>query len=606
MRTAVVIVVVAMVAVSAFADPQAKAFVQRQTVPIRSPFLFFIEASGSDVGEPQIPEVPGLNINKQASNSSSGTQISIVGRRTTTVNTRRLGYYAQATVAGPITIPKIAVLIDGQTVYTDPITLNVIDHAGGSQQAVPEPQVGTPAGNNPAAAARGPHKDPTWEDVVYVDSDVSRRTVYQGEAVLLSLRVWKLGVAGLTIGSYRGQQLKFPSTDGFYATALDSIQENKERNGFPYEVTVYRQLLYPTTDGNLTIGSWHWEGVGQTGGFFNGQQKEFAFDTPPISITVKPLPDRPPDFSGAVGSFKIQATLANTQLMQGVPAQFVVSVSGTGNPDALNTIALPKIENVQISDPEKNAKPIEANGSVTFSKTFIYAITPLAAGTLVIPEISLCYFDPGEEHYKTEKTSPISVPVVLSSEQNGPRVVVAPNELPTKNALKITGEDIVPIVMSAGHLVPSRNGGTTAGAFVTIPVFAYCGLAVFMRRRRRFEQDTGFARGYLAKSKGRKRLSAVAGAPEPSDELYKAVAGYIADKFNVPEGGVTSGDVKRLFEERGVDGELVEGFTQILKACERARYAGVRLSGDEVTALTDAAVVAMDRLDSQMKRRPAR
>lgn len=606
MRIAVVTAVIATVAVSALAEPQAKAFVQRQTVPIRSPFLFYIEASGADVGEPQIPEVAGLNINKQASSTSSGTQISIVGRRTSTVNTRRLGYYAQATAAGPVTIPKIAVPIDGQTVYTDPITINVIDRTAGGQQTAPEPQVGTQVSNNPTAASQGSRRDPTWDDAVYVDSDVSRRTVYQGEAVLLSLRIWKLRVNGLEVGNYRGQQLKFPSTDGFYATPLDAIQDNKERNGFPYEVTVYRQLLYPTTDGSLTIGSWHWEGVGQMGGFFNAQQKEFSFDTPPISITVKPLPDRPPDFSGAVGSFKIQATLANTQLMQGVPAQFVVSVSGTGNPDALNTITLPKIENVQISDPEKNVKPIETNGNVSFGKTFTYAITPLAAGTLVIPEIALCYFDPSEEQYKTEKTQPISVPVVLSAEQNAPRVVVAPNELPTKSKLNIIGEDIVPIVMSAGHLTPSRNGGTAAAALMGIPVFAYCGLALFMRRRRRFEQDTGFARGYLAKSKGRKRLVAVANAAAPSDELYRAVAGYIADKFNVPEGGVTSGDVKRLFEEGGVDGELVEGFTQILKACERARYAGVRLSNDEVMALTDAAVVAMDRLDSQMKRRPAR
>jgi hypothetical protein len=298
--------------------------------------------------------------------------------------------------------------------------------------------------------------------------------------------------------------------------------------------------------------------------------------------------------------------LANTQLMQGLPAQFVVTVSGTGNPDALNTISLPKIENAQISDPEKNVKPVETNGVISFQKTFTYAITPLAAGTLVIPEISLCYFDPGEEQYKTEKTTPISVPVVLSVEQNAPRVVVAPDELAAKNALNIIGEDIVPILMSAGRLGPSRNGGMTAGALIAVPVLAYGGLALLMRRRRRFEHDSGFARGYLAKSKGRKRLSAVANAADPSDELYKAVAGYIADKFNIPEGGVTSGDVKSLFEERGIDGELVEGFTQILKACERARYAGARLSGDEVSALTDAAAVAMDRLDSRMKRRSAR
>ncbi len=601
MRAALCIAAVALTALAAVAEPQVNAYVQRQTVAVRSPFLFFIEASGSNVGDPQIPNVDGLNINKQATNTSSGTQISIVGSRSTTISTRRLGYYAQPTRVGKITIPPIAVPIDGQTVYTKPITINVVDRAGG-QQPVPEPQQGVPVGATPPAtsAQRG---DPTWDDAVFVESDVSRRTVYQGEAVLLSLRIWKLDSPGLQVGTYRGQRFEFPTTEGFYAITLDQRQDRKERNGWSYDVTEFRQILYPTVSGDLTVGSWHWEGVGENAIGWRVQRQNFSFDTPPITVTVKPLPERPPDFSGAVGSFTIKAELPRTQLVQGVPAQFIVSVSGKGNSDALNAIPLPKIENVQISDPENSVKPVETGGLISFEKTFSYAITPLAAGSLQIPEIGFCYFDPEAESYKTERTAPITVPVVLSAEDTGPRVIVAPDGLSQAGAVNIIGEDIVSIIENPGRLRPSRASGATAAALVGAPALAYCGLALFMRRRRRFEDDTGFARDYSAKSKGRKRLRNIAQAAEPSEELYKAVAGYIADKFNVPEGGMTSGDVKQLFEERGIDGDLVEGFTRILKACERVRYAGVRLSDEEVGALTEAAVVAMDRLDDQMKRR---
>jgi hypothetical protein len=244
-----------------------------------------------------------------------------------------------------------------------------------------------------------------------------------------------------------------------------------------------------------------------------------------------------------------------------------------------------------------------AGGVVSFDKTFAYAITPLAAGTLEIPAINFCYFDPDAGAYKRESTRPISVPVVLSAEENVQRIVVAPEGLAERGGVDVIGEDIHPIVTSARGLRPTHASRATAAAVVGMPPFAYCGLMLIMRRRRRFEQDTGYARDHLARSKGRKRLRGVAQSGEPSEELYRAVAGYIADKFNIPEGGMTSGDVARLFAEHEVDNDLAEGFGRILKACERARYAGANLSADELTALIEAAVVAMDRLDHQVKRR---
>jgi len=600
MRSALFIAALMLAAPAAVAEPQVSIYVDPQTVTVRSPFLFFIEAGGSDVGDPQIPNVEGLNINKRAASTSSSMQVSIVGTRSTTVKTQRLGYYAQATRAGKITIPPIAVPIDGQTVYTKPITISVVDGVG-IRQPVAEPQGSAPAAR--PSTSPSPGSQPTWDDAAFIESKVSRRNVYQGEAVVLTLSLWALDVPGLQVGSYRGQKFEYPSSEGFYATTLDPQRSRKERNGWAYDVTEYCQVLYPTVSGELTIGPWHWEGGGEYTSGWRIQRHEFALDTPSITVTVNPLPERPADFSGAVGSFTIKAQLPRTQLIQGVPAQFIVTVSGTGNPDALNTIVLPKIANAQISDPEKDMKPKVAGGVVSFDKTFAYAVTPLAAGTFEIPAINFCYFDPDAGAYKRESTRPISVPVVLSAEENTQRVVVAPEGLAEKSGVDIIGEDIHPIVASARGLRPTHASRAATAAVVGMPAFAYCGLMLIMRRRRRFEQDTGYARDHLARSKGRKRLRGVAQSAEPFEELYRTVAGYIADKFNIPEGGMTSGDVARLFAEHEVDNDLAEGFGRILKACERARYAGTNLSADELTALIEAAVVAMDRLDSQVKRR---
>jgi hypothetical protein len=598
-------------AVTAWAEPQVNAYIQRQTVSVGKPFVFFIEASGGDVGAPDIPEVDGLNINKQASNTSSSTQINVVNGQMSTVNTRRLGFYAQAKRPGKITIPPIGVPIDGKTVYTKAIIVNAQDASGGptapdpqqqQQQQQPGAQAAMPVGAQ--RQQNNSSREPTWEDAAFIESDVSQRSAYQGEAIVLMLRVWALSVPGLQVGNYRGQQFQYPASDGFYATTLEPQKERRDRNGWSYEVTIYRQVLYPTKSGDLSIGAWHWEGVGQYGGGWTGQQKELAFDAPPIPVTVKPLPERPDDFSGAVGSFDISAELSHSQLVQGVPSQLIVKISGKGNPDALNSIVLPKIDNVQLSDPEKNVKPNEVGGAISFEKTFTYALTPLTAGALTIPEIPFCYFDPGAQGYQTKKTAPITVPVVLAAESSAPKIVVAPAELPTNGNVDIVGEDIVPIVSNPGRIRPVSAFGKLAPTFIILgPGFGCAAFGAFMRRRRRFEQDSGFARDYKAKTKGLKRLSGVAQSADPSDELYKAVAGYVADKFNIPEAAITSGDIAGLFGERGLDDDLREGFTRILKACERARYAGVRLSSDEISALIDAGAIAMDRLDEQLKRR---
>jgi hypothetical protein len=234
-------------------------------------------------------------------------------------------------------------------------------------------------------------------------------------------------------------------------------------------------------------------------------------------------------------------------------------------------------------------------------KSFSYTITPLQPGQMQIPAIAFRYFDPSTDAYEVGETSPFALQVT-PSEEGGERVLVTSGIPSEPGKVKVLGDDIQPLVQPDGDLGPAGPATGKAAAAVVAPPLAYTALALYMRRRRRFERDTGYAREYHAKSRGHKRLRHIADAPEPAEELYKALTGYIADKFNTAESGMTSDDARALLENHGADPELTRGICKILRSCERTRYGTGRLSPDEIGALTQAAANAIDRLAGELKK----
>ena len=591
-RMAIIGVVVA-TAAAAWAQPTAKAYVDRQTVGVGVLFALHVEANG-DIENVVFPDTPGLEIDSRNPSRSRQEQWQFGGGNRTRVLKIEAGYRCVAQQTGRITIGPIEVTVAGTVVRTEPVLLNVIDSG-----RVPAP-ARTPnrrqAQGAQNAAAEADQRQLTWDDAVFLESEVDKGEVYQGEPIALTLKMWKL--RGVRIGTSRGGE-EPPRAEGFYATSPVTDAVVMQHNGYPYEVTSISQTLYPTATGQLQVGQWHWEGSGSEGAFRS--QHALSVDAPAIDITVKPLPPRPADFSGAVGRLTFAAKLLSDRVIQGVPTTLIVSIRGRTNPDAIAAPKTPEIEGAFVSDPGKQVVEVDTPEGPGVEKNFSYAITPLEAGELHVPPLSFCYFDPVEEAYKTGSTQAFVIHVTPSLD-SGTRVLVSANAPSQPGVVTVLGEDILPLCAAPADLGRARGSGASVPAALATPVMAYCGLALFMRRRRRFERDTGFARDHHAKAIGHKRLRAVAHADVPADELYKAVARFIADKFDVAAGGMTSSDAERLLVEAGADSNLIEGFRRILRACERAQYGGAQLSEDEVGALTSAAANVMDTLDTLLRK----
>lgn len=598
MRSITWTAILVLVGLDAAAQPSVNLHVDRTTVQLNTPFTITIEASGRNVEDPEIPDVPGLEIEKYPSSTSSRTQVSINLTRSSVLRVRELGYTAVATRTGRVEVPRIPIRIDGQLLYTRPLHLTVVDTAVPRVVRPSYPMVEQVAG--PGRETTGEQKaDLTPDKLVFITSEVDKEEVFQGEPVLLQLRLWRLLADGVRIGARRSADFRYPETEGFYVTSSEPRAMRDEREGWPYEVMEYQQRLYPTATGALTIGAWHWEGTAQAQTRRGPRRWQYDLDTQPITITVKPLPQRPAGFSGAVGKFDFQARLSRSEVLQGVPIKLDLSITGQGNPNAIGEPELPRIEKAYVSDPAKKTEPLGDGGSVR--KTITYSITPLEPGEMTVPAITFCFFDPGSKKYETLTNGPYAVQVLASAEPDR-RVWVGRPVLNRDGSVDVLGEDIRGIVTDPGALRPRSASVPANVAVLMAPMLAYAGLALWVRRERRFERDVGFARDYHAKSRSRKRLKSVEQASDPSEELYRAVIGFIADKFNVSEAGMTSADVQELFSAEGVDNELDMTFTKILRACERARYGTAGLTQDELRALTHAALPAMDALERALKK----
>ncbi|MCP4641050.1 MAG: protein BatD [bacterium] len=593
----------ALTIILAAAGPKVVVEVDNVAIEVDKPFMIGVQASGTQVGDPILPQVDGLIIDPSPRRQED--RYTIVNSKMTQIRGR--GYVATITKPGPLTIPPFRVKIDGKMVESEPVTVRVGEAA--ALQA-PRPEVSdrpsVPAAE-PGEGYETPGPSPAGEDftlndAVFMTTEIDKREVYQGEPVVMTLKLW--AYEGVSI-SERPFTAEFPSTEGFYTipqTPQEIDAEVRERNGWRFRIYRQRQMLYPLQTGTIAIGGWNWTGVVTAKTDRGYERRRVSRSAPGLEVLVKPLLERPATFSGAVGAFEFAAELTETKVIQGAPTKLLVRVTGQGNPNAIGEPTLPEIPDAYVGPAEKETQshPTRDPAALTIERSFTYAITPVKEGILTIPALEFCYFDPRADSYVTKKAGPFSLEVLATPELQSRQVMDAGLGMEPE-AVDVVGQDIMPPITHPGPL--KRGNGFAFLPIllnIVLPPALYGALALVMARRRRFAGDTSFARSHRARARARKRLAAAAGAEEPADELYRAMTGFVADKFDVAEGGITSADAERLLTGGGASPDDTDNFLKVLRKCERARYGSEPLSPNEANALMHGAAGCIDGLDASL------
>lgn len=568
--------------------------VQSTRVTVGAPFALRVTAEGERVSRPVIPHADGLVINRTPASSGESVQIQFSGGQSVTVRKNEWIYYATPQRAGTLTLPAIEVLIDGVKHKSEAVTL----HAQAPATPPPpptQPQPGVTAQGQPAPGESGTASWP--EAAAFVESEVSKREVYQGEQVVLTLRIGQVLADGVQVVGPRNIQL--PSTEGFYSGQPRQQERRVRRQGYDYKVNEISQTIYPLRAGRLTIDSFSWmpaRAYRYVRGSLLREEAALNLRAPEIPIEVMPLPEPPPAFTGAVGRFRMSATLAANTAEQGEPVDLVLRVSGEGNPDAIGAPALPEMPWAHVAGPELDLA--ETGGGQNVIKTFRYTVTPLEAGRFEVPPIPFAYFEPNAGGYRSDQTAPLGIAVEPSA------LPLPPREPPTITAGTQT-DDIWSITHTAAHLRPPSGGAARNVAAVALPPVTWLGFFLYVRRRRRLESDPAYSRDLQARAAFRKRLNAMAHSDEPLQVLYRAMAGYLADKFNVEGAGITATEGAALLEQADTPPEIVQPLIRVMRGCERQLYADAKLSLEEAEALAHAADTHIGALEDHLRGRRA-
>ncbi len=183
---------------------------------------------------------------------------------------------------------------------------------------------------------------------------------------------------------------------------------SREVGSRPYEVHVFRRALFALSPGTVEIPAARLTYALPQGGSFFSREESFTMRSEAVRLTViePPRAGQPPEWSGAVGVYRVSATISGGQVKAGDPLVLTLRVEGQGNitmlprpPVALSWgTVIPGGERVSV-----DSAPATLRGA----KEFDWIVTPRSAGAQYIPPVRFAYFNPFARRYEIAESVPI-------------------------------------------------------------------------------------------------------------------------------------------------------------------------------------------------------
>ena len=535
------------------------------------------------------PSFKGLSVLSGPMTSQS-TSMSIINGKTSRSSTFGFTYILQADVEGTFNIGGASCTVDGKKITCPGFTITV---EKGTQQAQPQ-QPNAYGGNSrqQQAYAQPASSSNIDSKQLFARASISKSNPYQGEQVILTYKIY----TQVSLSQY--QIDKLPGNKGFWSEDLTkdgSVKQYSETvNGRNYQVAeIRRGALFGQESGKLTIEPLDLDVLAivqrqrrSTGSiwdlfddpFFNPTQAvEKHLSTNSLTVNVRPLPGGAPDgFNGAVGKFSAKSGVDTREVRANEAITYRLTISGSGN---LMLIDAPKLnfpKVFEVYDPQIDDKISRSNSGISGSRTFEWVLIPRSQGDYEIPAFDFAYFDPATGKYATSHVDAISVHI-NKGDPNAMKNVTS-----NKSNVKLLNSDINYIQTGATHFETLNQKHGVEWWFWTFLVLILGGAIVAILLGRRYQaqqQDIAGVRLRRATKEARKRLKKAAAHLYTGDdnsfyeEIYKAIWGCLADKYNIELSRLSSDTVHDCLVEKSVPEEQQQRIMKTLQDVDFARFA---------------------------------
>ena len=533
-------------------DSPISAEVDYTQISFEQELLLTVTIAGSlNTPEPNLPPIDWAKV-------SGPTRVPLLISVNNVTSSQVLNYYRlQPTRIGAQTIGPVTVEVGGQTYETEPIEVEVTRSGTGRISPRPAPTPIVLPGLSPADE----------QDAFLVSAEVDNPSPYVGQQVTYTFRY-------LSIFQYfawpRGYEP--PEFTGFWHRQDPRWQELSDIVGTRrYRGMEVNTLIFPAVEGTVTI-----EPSSITvppSRFRSGR----TLETNPVELEVRPMPNgAPDDFRGAVGDYKVAASITSGRVAANEPLTLALLITGRGNLEALRDPKMPEMPGWRSFDGESSANTQIADGELVGARSIERVYIPSAPGEFTIPPIPFSFFDPLAEEYRTVTTEPIPLTVAPSSGQEAPPL------LSDRDEVERLGSDIRHIKPAPGELRPSESPIT--GNFVyrlgwAAPLAAIAlaaGLKLYRGRRR----DPVISRRRAAYRNAMQAMD-LGGAASPADHAGTVLSAYLGDVLGQGVTGMTQAELAETLAEHGADEPLVRRVLDALSLSEDAKFApGIDPAGD--------------------------
>lgn len=554
---------------------------------------------------PQVPKNDDFDVVSTNQNQNQSSSITLAnGKMTQTVNITYLFYYViSPKKTGAFTFPALSCTVDGATYSTNPFAITV-----GKEQAQ-------------AQASE-----------VSASLTVSKKNLYKGEQALLTVRVAQKANAQVQLNEqgFGGMfdKLEKEMSKDFAASRLFTQLKGVHEvvNGERIFSVKAQYSLVPLSTGLLTIPGVPFayialKQVRSRGGdpfddffggnpFFGGgvQQVQRSVMSNGLSIQVSPLPPAPAGFTGAVGTFTMNASADPRQVPAGDPVTVSILFKGNTRPNSMPEITMPQLADCEVFPPEKHVSVDTTPNGIMCQKAYKYLVVPKQEGTTVIPALTWTYFDPVARVYKTLSSEPVTV--VVTKGKSGQ---ASQTRYLTQEEIRQVGQDIRYIKTGVTLKRQTDQPYKDLVFFVLFPLPFLIALFSFLYKvqSERYEKDSSLILRRQALRKANKVLASVSKqaskmpGPEFCAKLAEACEDFISHKFGFAATGKTLDEMKLELSGRGVQPSALELCVAFFESLDAYRFGMTTLDASYRIGLLEKAQKLIAELEKQKKGKPA-
>lgn len=547
--------------------------------------------------------------------SSSSIQI-INGKRSSSHQTT-FTYILIPKATGTFQLPAATALLSGDRISSTQASIQVVSDGASSSQSSGQKGGKSSGGGQTSSTGSGEISS----NDLFMRLSLSRTEVVIGEPITATLKIYqRANVVGF-------ENAKFPTFNGFWSQETyvpNNIEFKRESlDDKIYNTAVLRTyVLIPQQSGAITIDPAELvclvniRTVPSTSNslfdsFFQDEYRTIRkrVTTPAVKVKVNPLPaGQPASFGGGVGNFGISARLTTDNLKTHDAASLVITVSGRGNVALLEEPKVNFPPDFEVYDTKTTENTDKSNGGTSGSKSFEYPFIPRSHGDFTIDPVEYSYYDVNAGKYVTLRTEPLHVKVAKGKGGDSTPVTTVNSGVERKD-VKSLADDI-------RFIFTGKPGLSGSGSFFVGSVFFWILLALMIlgatsvylafRKVAAMRADVAGTKNRRATKMAQKRLKLAGEYLDKNlytafyEELHKALIGFVSDKLNMDMSEISKDNIASALTDGGVSEEQTKAFTDLLDACEFARYSPD--GGNEaMRSHYDAALKVISSIDSGLK-----